>query len=66
MPKKTPKKSAKSSPAASPELGNVTFNLTLDGNTFARVERYKAAKALLKEQEVVRIAIGHFLDNQGY
>lgn len=62
-----PVKSSKKLKAASPaKLENVSFDLTLDGNTFARIEKYKAANGLLKTQEVIRLAVGLFLQKQGF
>jgi hypothetical protein len=63
MPKKSLKVKTTTGPAKSE---NVSFDITLDGNTFARTEKYKAAKGMLKPQEVIRLALGVFLEKQGY
>ena len=63
MPVKTTSRKKKTSPA---KKKTSSIDITLDDRTFARIEKYKAAHALIKDQEVIRMSIGFFLEKQGY
>ena len=66
MAKKNSSTVLKNPPAKETILENETFTLTVSGEIFERLNKYKDEKGLLKEQEVIRMAIGYFLKAQGY
>lgn len=55
---------AKSKPVV--KSPNVTFNQTLDGHTYERLVKCKRERGMLRDQDVMRIAIVHFLTSVGY
>lgn len=57
---------SKNPPVKEPVWETVTFTLTVSGEIFDRISKYKEEKGLLKEQEVCRMALGYFLKAQGF
>jgi hypothetical protein len=67
MPAVKPKVPKKKPLASAQTNGKTVYvNQAYDSTTFERIVRFKAAKGLLSEQEVGRLAMSFFLEKQGF